>query len=74
MIIGVLCWFNGLLSIVRFYKFEDRFDKDADELILTVAFFLESLTFFCAIWLFGLQFFETVLDLETMISNDDSRD
>ena len=67
MIIGVLCWLNGILSFVRFCKYDERFNKGNEEIVLTVTFFTESLTFFSALWLFGLRFYETVLDLETMI-------
>ena len=67
MIIGVLCWVNGIISVIRFCKFEDGFKLDEVELLYSITFFIESLTFFCALWLFGLRFFETVLDLETMI-------
>ena len=74
MIIGVLCLINGVISVLRFWKFEDGFKMNEEKILYTISFFIESLTFFCALWLFGLRFYETVLDLETMVSDDDSRD
>ena len=74
MIIGILCWINGVISVLRFCKFEDAFKSDEEVVLYTISFFIESLTFFCALWLFGLRFYETVLDLETMVLDDDSRD
>ena len=74
MIIGVLCWVNGVISIVRFCNFDDGFRRDEQEVVFTVSFYIESITFFCALWLFGLRFFETVLDLESVVQDDDSID
>ena len=60
--------------MLRFCKFEDGFKRDEVKVLYVISFFIESLTFFCALWLFGLRFYETVLDLETMVSDYDSRD
>ena len=58
--IAVLCLFNGVFATVRFRFFLDAFSSYD---LLTISFFAESLTFFSAIWLFGIKMYEMVHDL-----------
>ena len=53
--------------MVRFKTFLEAFSKPN---LLTISFFAESLTFFSAIWLFGIKMYEIVHDLKEMVSEE----
>ena len=53
--------------MVRFKVFMDAFSELN---LLTVAYFAEYVTFFCAIWLFGIKMYEMVHNLKEMISEE----
>ena len=65
--IALLCLFNGVFALVRFRFFLDAFSSYK---LLTISFFAESLTFFSAIWLFGIKMYEMVHDLRQMVSEE----
>ena len=65
--IAVLCLFNGLFGVIRFRFFLDAFSYPD---LLTISFFAESLTFFSAVWLFGIKMYELVHDLKEMVSEE----
>ena len=65
--IAVLSLLNGVFSIIRCHEFFDIFDEDDADVLFIMSYELESICFFGVIWLFGIRFYETVYNLETVI-------
>ena len=42
-------------------------EDDKASNIFKISLYLEAICFFCVIWLFGIRFYETVINLESII-------
>ena len=72
IIIAFLVLINGVAAIIRFHASFPAFTQGGpgsfDIKIFSIAFFIESLCFFGATWLFAMRFYEAVYGMECVLA------
>lgn len=68
----MLCFLNGIFGLARIFALFPVFidGKTGSIRAFSVYFTIESFCFYLAIWLFGIKYYETALDIEHMLSKD----
>ena len=66
--IAVLSLINGCLAVITCYESMNVFEHDRAGKLFKISLYAEAICFFSVIWLFGIRFYETVINLESIIS------
>ena len=70
--IAVLCLLEAVFAITRIHAmFPTDDEKEIRANYVRTAYFIESVCFFCTIWIFSLKQYETAVDLELIIKSED---
>ena len=74
IIVCFLIIINGIFAMVRTAALFPNFNVTDNYNFVAVAYFLEEISFYLALWLFGTKYFEVALDMERLLGrkNDQS--
>ena len=68
MLISIFALFNGILGLIRVNLIFSRYESGEYSFpVYLVAYCLESICFFGAIWFFSIKYYETASDLKLML-------